>query len=847
MKQILILISFLFGFRYLDAQDMDSASVFPFKTGSQWTFRSRAGILTQAPLFDSILLTSNSSFFGCFKVVVKLRNRYGVVQYMDKCDTLLPIEYNEIVELSPECYFLRKNDLWTSYSILKWDNTKGKFIWGFEEIGRLDSIYSEDGIAYFWKNGKMGLKIGAFETFYSNYSCVRLFDKSKYNQGYQHRLSKEYVDIDEANNGSFTYLVSDGNHFGLVRRGKELVPCNAESIQPFNNLFCRFWNGKYWIYVRYKDGFKIDPKGGTVVFYRDNCWKVYSTDREKASLVVDGVPFQIKGFDDYFYLSKEYIAVRKTDKIGLLSRKGVALIQPIYEQIDLLGNGLFRVLKEGEWYLSNASGVLLTKIGYDFIGKTDRRFGGKIVFEIHKEGKIGILLTNGNELLKPVYSSVDIIDDYLLAKQNDVLTVLGSGGKKLAEKNYIGYRQKKGFLILYLDKSRKDLFSIQGKLNQSPFIQIADLGEVVKLYGEGQLEVLVLNQKRTVLEERQIYSSGSSFAVAKLPIDEHFSVSDYRTLSYLEEHQLSGFFGYRKTFETTHIMKPDFLECFDFGEFDWEIGIRAYERKLFTVPDGGKFASFFDFYIVDAESAEFFKDPVTYTTFFNAGNTYDVRSGSMIMAYSPDKGNFWLYPQKHQASEVKEINYSGINSFAYYLGGGYEYTSADDEFAVSNYEHLMKTNHACNLAPVDGEIAEVMNPKLYKKLVGGRWFVTEISSSSSPDKALQNRYYSEFSYLYEDNYSNPLFKARDNSGNWIWNYQKGDSTANASYTEIKPFNTLMLVKVNSKIGVCLTSREVLLEPVYDEVYFISWDLLMVRKDTEYGVIDFRGNWIISLK
>lgn len=846
MKYFLILILILSGM-HVHAQEFDSTMVFPFKSGNKWTFRNQADILSQAPFFDSILVGSEPYYFGFFKGIVKNKNRYGVVEYKGKCDTLIPVEYNALMEVSPDCYLLRKDNLWKTFFIQRWDNRKGKMVWQFEELGKLDSFYVENEVAYFWKSGKVSLKRGSAKTFNSNYPFVRIFDRSIFNQGYQHRLKPDN-NRNEENDPELVYLVSDGKHFGLVRGSKELIPCVAESVQPYNRLFCRFWNGSYWKYVRYKDGFTIDPSGGTVVFYRNDCWKIYSTDRKKGVLYFNGTPYPIKGFEDYFLLSDNYIAVRKDGKIGMLNKKGVVLIRPIYEQIDFLMDSHLRVLKDGKWYLSNEDGTLLSKSGYDFIGRISDWIGGKTIFEIHEKGKVGAILKNGNVLLSPNYSSIAFLDDYVLAEKDDVITVLGKNGKKLAEKNYVGYNLENHFLIMYLDDHQKDVFSVNGKLNQFPFTQMADLGGVLKLYGGKELEVLVMNPQRTVVEERQLYAGVASFNVAGFDQKNlRFGLSDIFDLSYLEEHQLSGFFGYRKTFDTTHIMKPDYLECYNYGIFNWEIGIRTYEKKQIKTSDGLIMSSLFDFQIIKSESAKVFTDLMNYTTFNDEMNGYTIKSETTIMAYSLEKGNFWLHGQQHKASEIREIDYRGYGTFAYYLGGQYESSSRDDRLSISNYDRYLKMNHTFNLSPENEGVLQIMNPKSYKKLQGGKWFVTLVSNlQKKQNDALINRYYTEFSYLDGVDYSNPTFIARGNSDNWIWNYQEGDSVANTSYTRVEPMNELMLVEVNGKKGICLPNREVILEAVYDELFVLSWDLLMVRKEEKHGLVDFNGNWIVPL-
>lgn len=845
MKQIFVLLFALSVLFSAHAQERDSAFVFPYKSGNKWTFRSQTGFLPKAPFFDSIILTPGSSYFGYFKVVVKVGGKYGVVQYTDQFDTLLPIEYNAVKELSPESYILRKNDQWSAYSIANWDYKKQRFVWSLEDFGKLDSLYTEKGVAYFWKDGKMGLKNGGNKTIFSKYSYIAFFDKSRYNSAYQDRLEEGSGNWYKEEREKY-YLVSDRKRFGLMQDSKELIPCTAECVQAFNNSFCRYWNGNYWVYVRYKDGFKIDPKGESVVFYADNIWKVYSGQHKTSTLYKNGVSFPVKAFDDYFLLSKEYVAVRRADKIGLLTKNGVVLIQPQYEQIDYLGSNFFRVLAGGKWYLSHSNGVFLTKTGYDFISDV-MTFDGKKVFEIHQNGKSGMLWSNGTELLDPKFLSVRIVDDFLFAKEKNLVSVFGSGGKKITSKNYIGFRIKNDFLLLYLNKSDKDFCTRFAQLNQNPFRQIADLGEVVKLYGENQLEVLVFNSKRTILEERQVYPGSVSFKVKGFEEDERISFSDEHDLSYLEENQLSGFFGYRKTFETNHIMKPDFLECFDYGLFNWEIGVRNYEKKILTTSDGLTFTSFFDFRIIDPASAEWFDDLVSYTSFSSYNEHVGGTSSDAILAHSTVKGNFWLYNQSHAASEVKALNYSGVNSFAYYLGGNYVNTDPANSFTISNYERFRKMNQALNLAPVNEGIAEVMNPGFHKRLTGGKWYVKEITSYEAPNKMLVDKYYTELNYLEGSYFENPTFIARNESGNWIWNFQKGDSVENTAYSGIVPYDDFIMVEANSKKGICLKNREILLEPVYDEIYVLTEDLLLVRKESEYGVMDFNKTWIVPLK
>lgn len=855
------LIAFLICCLAAEAQDFrDSTVVFPFKAGTKWTFRNQAGFIAGTPYFDTIFLSDQLTYLGYVQAIVSNKKKFGVVRYREKLDTIIPISCDSVIELNPMCYFLKQQGNWKTVSFTC-NNKTGKESWVYEALGKLDSVYvdKKEEIAYWWRNGNMGVKLLGRKPLLTNYPFIRLFNTMSYNSGYQHRLSPGWrsVGLQEP-----VFLVSNGKSFGLVRPDKELVPCVSPSIQPFNELFCRYWNQSYWIYVRYKDGFQIDPKGGTVVFYSDSSWKLYTPNHVFAGFFLNGKRFPVSGYDDCFMVSESYLAVRKGREIGLLSAKGTVLISPRFEQIDALGSKLFRVLNQGKWYLANESGIILSKKGYDYIGSFRSDFEGKPVFEVHLAGKRGVMDLRGNELIPVAFSGIALLDRFILGTENGQCTVFGVGGKKIGQNTYEGYRENQGLLILYYNESRKDVFTRNQQLNQFPFTHISNLGEVVKLYGKDQLEVLVLNADGTRLEERQVYDGTISFKVTGFKDQEGFFwFSEQCARSYLEEHQQSGYFGYRKTFDTTHVLKPDFLECYEFGSFEWELGVRNFREEKWTTQDGLKLLSLFDFDVMDPENAELEDEQVTYVSLDHRtgwSGYYSLSSGD-VFSFSGTAGKKWFHSgQLHAASDVTAIDYSGMNSLAYYLGGNYVPADWSDDQAVSNYERLVSMNTYSNLSPVDEGIAEIMQLRASRKLAGGRWFVKELPSLEKVNSGLQGKYYADFRYVRNPGADNETFLAKLAIGeNWNWNYQKGDSVPNRAYSGIRSLdeNGLMLVERSvrqadgsyvSLQGLCTPDREVLLEPEYDAITILSWDLILVNKGGRYGVIDFGKNWIVPL-
>jgi hypothetical protein len=303
-------------------------------------------------------------------------------------------------------------------------------------------------------------------------------------------------------------------------------------------------------------------------------------------------------------------------------------------------------------------------------------------------------------------------------------------------------------------------------------------------------------------------------------------------------------------------MKPDFIECFSYGAFNWDIGVRHYREQKFTTRDSLRLVSLFDFQIIDSDNAKWFSDSVTYTSVYDSDDGFGIINSGGILTFSAGKGNDWLHDgRQHQASEVVAVDYSGVNSFAYYLGGNYTYTYSNDPDAVSNYTRFTQLNGQLNLASAEEGIAEIMNPALHKKLSGGRWFVAEVRTNLKTNSALQDKYYSDFRYLNNISYEIPLFLARSGNDNWNWNYQVGDSVSNVSYSEITLYNDFMLVKrlvkqgdgsYKSLTGLCMKIREVVVEPIYDSVTLLSWDLILVSLNGKYGVLDMGKNWVVPL-
>lgn len=762
------------------ADSLLSTAIVPYKTDVGWTFKDNWGILDGFPVFDTVVMEP----YGVSRVnplIVGRNGRYGVILFSERCDTLLPLEYDSVL-VSGSTIFFQTNGLW-SYQYLGKDSRGGR---KSQALGKIDRWFRSRHYLYFWQDGKTGIASPFAVPVLTDFPYLEPFFNLD-------NLSEAWIE-DEKLVPFDVYLVSDGQHFGLMRTNEDLLKCKAKTIQPFNAEWCRYWETDYWKYLRYADGFEIDPHGEDVLFYSEQNWKVFHADRTRATLyLLNGTQVFDQEYEDYFLFRDGRIAVRRNGKIGVINRSGEVVVPLQFEQVDLLGHSNYRVLQDGRWYLTDFSGTVLNPQGFDFIMESKVFFGvsnQESFYEIHEKNAIGVISESGEVVLPPNYQSIDLQGDFFLLRNSEGVAVANLEGKLLSSYKYQGYKAYGSFMLLYYDKHNKDIYSVKGKLNKQLFSDYVQFDEVLKVYANNYMELLVLEEDKQTLAERQIYKGPISFQVNEWGKDTLFQKLNFGySHSHLEEHQLSGYFGYRKDFEVAHIEAPAFREILPMHAFGYDFGIRNFEEITFSAMDSVPFISFGFIQAIYVEGAKLVGKPFLSSTI--AKHARGMSSTANRLVYEADGSRSWWgtgMKGSHNANAVTEISYAGRDLVAYRLGGEY-YDVQTGEGVLSNFEHYQAYNDFNTMGIAPGAIAETMDPTRGKTVKGGQWYV-QIDATLNAKRinpTLINQYYFDLRMDDLDLYANDdaTFISRKQEGDVLyWDYQRIDSVPLVKYREI---------------------------------------------------------------
>ena len=204
-------------------------------------------------------------------------------------------------------------------------------------------------------------------------------------------------------NGLALLESSKGNYYkstlnrrkGIVRKDGEVI--FFPTFDRIKNLDFPFVlikeNGKYgvydiekrkWVLPREYDSIKMD---GEILSAQKNGENLLFFD-------LSGNLQNIPNYDPTIHYNNNLFGVREGNKKGVVNLKGELVLPIVYDSIQYLNTNAFLVAKGNKWELSTGSEII--PIQYDNFNITQDGF-----LIVEKNGKKGLLNTNGQEVLPP--------------------------------------------------------------------------------------------------------------------------------------------------------------------------------------------------------------------------------------------------------------------------------------------------------------------------------------------------------------------------------------------------------------------------------------------------------------
>lgn len=400
-------------------------------------------------LENGLLLVSNDKSFGCINrigtVIIPMKyqslscrnNLLVAVEYDEANDVykrgVINLRGEEIIPFSPQFKELKIED---NLILYKLNGGKDECRGAYTLQGRIicEPVYNE--IAYI---SDTLIKVGRYEEEYEN-GCYwedgECYDDYNVrtvihwglidNRGHE-LLPIEYSDIaDEAVDGLIEIRL--GKRIGYVdTAGHVLLKPTYSSIGDFTEGYAIVSKT-----LRYKEGSlvygygvinssfaeiipcafrKIEYEKETGLFKTNVGYKTpdgkYIAEVDGEELLVDKKYLYCRPFHDAYA-----IAVRIPNKYyGLINTKSEDIFPPIFQQLELLDNGLYKFKMNEKYGLLNAKGEIVVPNKYDGIGKFENDLSCVVIKTQHDNRNggnklYGYINSEGTEILAPSYEFI---------------------------------------------------------------------------------------------------------------------------------------------------------------------------------------------------------------------------------------------------------------------------------------------------------------------------------------------------------------------------------------------------------------------------------------------------------
>ena len=353
---------------------------YPVKVEQKWGLMNTQGKLVIPAKYEVISSPQNFGY--------SLMQSNGKIGIMNPSGSVLLAAKFEEVKILSKNFFLV-----TQLGVQKIINSKGEKILDYPKNEQVSVI--NERFLRFSKNGLWGIV----------------------NDTGQIIIPPQYEQIELLDNQLFK--TTKNHQFGLVNlAGMVILPPSADEINLWNNQLIFFAKGVIWGAINFTGDSVIPPKYSNYKVINPTLIKL---ERFGESWLFNTQLQQIvtvQSKQDFLPFSSEYVLSKRTNQFGLLDYLGQEILPNQFDEIQSFSATAFRVRNGWKWGIINKNQALVLDYDLDFIAPARKERA-----LIKKGNFFGLIDENGNILIPPEYSKINISGDNIKAFKGEKWTL----------------------------------------------------------------------------------------------------------------------------------------------------------------------------------------------------------------------------------------------------------------------------------------------------------------------------------------------------------------------------------------------------------------------------------------
>lgn len=276
-------------------------------------------------------------------------------------------------------------------------------------------------------------------------------------------ILKPVLDRLEHHRGNY-YYAYDENQYLLIKANEKSGDIRYNSFHEITkegDLMLEYIHGKLRR-IMAEDGILLDTVGmEKVERVADETYRVFLRDDKLGLLGRDGwYVTPTAGVDQLFPGREQLFPAQKDGKMGVVNSRGNWMIQPQFEQVNLLSEGLAAYLDGGKYGLIDLSGNLISSPQWMTIGDFN---GGVAIAE--KDGMKVLIDARGNKLGSKSYEEIlRLENDFFIVEDAGKSGLIDASGSELLKAEFDGIQRISPETILLSKNDQVGMSDLKGQL-----------------------------------------------------------------------------------------------------------------------------------------------------------------------------------------------------------------------------------------------------------------------------------------------------------------------------------------------------------------------------------------------